>query len=92
MNTNNSWDVLTPEQIDRATGEFVMHTRGLADPRALAHVLDRMKSLAASARLWELWSSEQIEVAWDEEHREIAWYTPEPEEDDSDPFGLGAER
>ncbi|UNK71736.1 hypothetical protein [Microbacterium sp. H1-D42] len=82
MNTNNNWDRLTQEQKERATGEFVMHTRGGADPRALARMLDRMESLATSAALWNLWVTEQIEVAWDEGHQEIAWYVPEPDEED----------
>lgn len=78
--------ILTTAQRERVGGEVALHAHPGATARDLvdgtAHVINRLESLAASAAVWELWKSGEVEVSWDAERQEVAVHAVEPDEDD----------
>ena len=88
--------ILTTAQRQRVGGEVALHAPRSATTselvEATARVVDRLESLAASAAVWELWKSGEVEVSWDAERQEVAVHAVEPdEEDEGDPFGRGGQ-
>lgn len=88
--------ILTTAQRERVGRDVAIHAPATATgpelAEATARVVDRLESLAASAAVWELWKSGEVELSWDAERQEVAVHAAEPdEEDEGDPFGLGGQ-